>query len=89
VNAVVGPPRPFAKKTHYLEVVYLLIYYARNMLSPKEMESYFTVCLRTDRSAVNATECLLNDVVRVWMYYIRPSDKIESQIISLAASNNR
>jgi hypothetical protein len=74
VNAVAGPPRPFAKKTHYLEVVYLLIYYARGMLNPKEMENYFTDCLRPDRSVVSVSESLLNDVVRVWMYFIRPSD---------------
>lgn len=32
---------------------------------------------------------LLVDAVRVWLYYIRPSDRIESQIIGLVAKNHK
>lgn len=47
------------------------------------MEDFFTCCRR------QTTDLQLTDIVRVWMYYIRPSDCIETQIISIAANNHK
>lgn len=73
------------RRTHHLEAVYLLIYYnlSSNILNPREMELFFSTCLRPGL----ANEQQIFDIVRVWMYYIRPSDRIEAQIIGIAADN--
>lgn len=75
------------RRAHHMEAVHLLIFYCLNstVLQPAEMEQFFKICLRSGPSS----DPQLTDVLRVWMYYIRPSDRIEVQVVGIAANNQK